>query len=306
MSNSKIPVAVIGSGNIGIDLCERLLRDPDFNLVALVGRRSTSPGLARLRSKIPHVLAGGVEEFLTISDQVEGIFDATSAFAHQSHWSQLSPLGKWMVDLTPSRIGQPLVPVLVGKSDSMKIDGTNGAGNYSMVTCGGQSSAPLLYAIASHSKGIKEVEISSSIASLSAGPATRLNVDQYIESTEELASIVTGCQNVKAILVLNPADPPVMMRTTVTIEADYFDLDSIAVETKRIVMDVLKSVPGYEVVVAPYKTTRNRVVATALVRGAGYYLPEYAGNLDIINAAAVETARRHVSALEANIVGSRL
>jgi len=306
MNDSKIPVAVIGSGNIGVDLCERLLRDPDFELIALVGRRSTSPGLARLQARIPYVLSGGMDEFLLLSDHVSGVFDATSAFAHQSHWDELRALGKWMVDLTPSRIGQPLVPVLVGKSDSMKIDGVNRVANYSMVTCGGQSCAPLLYAIANHSKGIKEVEISSSIASLSAGPATRLNVDQYIESTEELARIVTGCHEVKAILVLNPADPPVMMRTTVIIEAEYFDLDSIAAETKKIVAAVQSSVPGYEVVVAPYAMTSNRVVATALVKGAGYYLPEYAGNLDIINAAAVETARRHSNAIKANAVGSTL
>ncbi len=188
----------------------------------------------------------------------------------------------------------------------MKIDGANGGANYSMVTCGGQSSAPLLYAIANHTKGIKEVEVSSSIASLSAGPATRLNVDQYIESTEELARIVTGCATVKAILVLNPADPPVMMRTTVTIEAEYFDLGSIAAQTKEIVADVQSSVPGYEVVVTPYATTSHRVVATALVKGAGYYLPEYAGNLDIINAAAVETARRHSRAVKMNAVGRTL
>ena len=306
MNDSRIPVAVIGSGNIGIDLCERLIRDPDFNLVALVGRRSTSPGLSRFQSQIPYVLSGGMAEFLPLSHRVSGVFDATSTFAHQSHWNELSRLGKWMVDLTPSRIGQPLVPVLVGKSDSMKIDGTNGMANYSMVTCGGQSSAPLLYAIAHHSKGIKEVEISSSIASLSAGPATRLNVDQYIESTEDLARIVTDCASVKAILVMNPTDPPVMMRTTVTIEAEYFDLGSIAAQTREIVADVQSSVPGYEVVVAPYATTSHRVVATALVKGAGYYLPEYAGNLDIINAAAVETARRHSRAVKMNAVGSAI
>jgi len=297
MSKPKIAVAVIGSGNIGIDLCERLLRDPDFELVALVGRRATSPGLERLRSRIPYVFENGIEELLSIADQVEGIFDATSAFAHQTHWRQLSALGKWMVDLTPSRIGQPLIPVLVGRSVSMTISGADAVANYSMITCGGQSSAPLLYAIARHSRGIKEVEISSSIASLSAGPATRLNVDQYIESTEELATIVTGCQNVKSILVLNPADPPVMMRTTVTVEAEYFDVESIASESVETVLEVQNSVPGYQIVVAPHMTTPNRVEVTALVKGAGYYLPEYAGNLDIINAAAVETARRHSSAL---------
>ena len=297
MTKSKIPVAVIGSGNIGIDLCERLLLDPDFELIALVGRRASSPGLSRLEERIPYVLSGGIKEFLTIAHRVAGVFDATSAFAHKGHWDLLSALGIWMIDLTPSRIGEPLVPVLVGRSESMQIGGTNGVSNYSMVTCGGQSSAPLLHAIASHSSDITEVEISSSIASLSAGPATRLNIDQYIASTEELASVITDCDKVKAILVLNPADPPVMMRTTVTIEADHFDLEAISGATKKLEQEVQGSVPGYEVIVAPYATTRNHVVATARVRGAGYFLPEYAGNLDIINAAAVETARRHASPL---------
>ncbi len=296
MNKAKIPVAIIGSGNIGIDLCERLLRDPDFDLIALVGRRPSSPGLTRLKEKIPYVLSGGMQEFLPIADHVVGVFDATSAFAHQSHWNELRALGIWMIDLTPSRIGQPIVPVLVGLSESMEIKAGFNASNYSMVTCGGQSSAPLLHAITSHSSGITEVEVSSSIASLSAGPATRLNIDQYIESTEELASIVTGCDKVKAILVLNPADPPVMMRTTVTVEAKYFDLVGIADASRKLEEEVQESVPGYEIVVAPYAASKNHVVATARVRGAGFYLPEYAGNLDIINAAAVETARRHASA----------
>jgi acetaldehyde dehydrogenase len=144
--------------------------------------------------------------------------------------------------------------------------------------------------------GIKEVEISSSIAALSAGPATRLNIDQYIDSTESLASQISGCESVKAILVLNPAEPPVMMRTTVNIFAKTFDLDKAKLLANIVVEEVQRYVPGYEMVVEPYLQSQNTISATVKVTGAGYVLPEYAGNLDIINSAAVETAVLHVAA----------
>jgi acetaldehyde dehydrogenase (acetylating) len=299
MPDRRIRVAVLGSGNIGIDLCERLLRDPRFEVMALVGRRSGSPGLARFEGRIPHILAGGIESFLPLADSVDGVFDATSAFDHAGHWQALAARGVWMIDLTPSRIGKPMVPVLIGKCPAMEILPAGEPANYSMVTCGGQSSAPLLHSIAVNARGINEVEVSSSIAALSAGPATRLNVDQYIESTEDLARIITGCAAVKAILVLNPSTPPVMMRTTVTVRADDIDITGVRADCDAIVSDIQVAVPGYGVVVAPHSTERDKIVVTARVTGAGYFLPDYAGNLDIINAAAVETARRHgVSAIE--------
>ena len=176
---------------------------------------------------------------------------------------------------------------------SMEIS-TDYASNYSMVTCGGQSSAPLVYAIAAHAVKPSEIEISSSIASLSAGPATRRNLDQYISSTENLATLVSGGIPAKAILVLNPADPPIMMRTTATVKAESFDLQSIQNLCKQIVNRVSQYVPGYDLVVEPHELDPTLVSATVKVTGEGFYLPEYAGNLDIINAAAVETAKRHM------------
>ncbi|MDA9863360.1 acetaldehyde dehydrogenase (acetylating) [bacterium] len=296
MDSSRIRVGVLGSGNIGIDLCERLLDDPEFEVVCLVGRRPDSPGLERFRGRIPIVLSGGIEELLPIASRVEGVFDATSAFDHERHWRSLSRLGVWMVDLTPSRVGVPMVPALIGRVPSMEISQHAGAANYSMVTCGGQSSAPLLAAIVESAQGIREVEVSSSIAALSAGPATRRNVDEYIESTEELLRRISGCQSVKAILVLNPSQPPVMMRTTVTVEADHIDINGVVTACAAMVAAVQASAPGYSVAVAPHESSTGRVVITAKVTGAGYYLPEYAGNLDIINAAAIETARQHARA----------
>jgi acetaldehyde dehydrogenase len=143
---------------------------------------------------------------------------------------------------------------------------------------------------------ISDIEVSSSIASKSAGPATRLNIDEYIESTENLVKLITNCNSVKSILVLNPAEPPIMMRTTVQVKVADCDLSAIKQELKSIVDKVKRYVPGYEVVVEPYSPSKNVISATVKVSGAGYFLPTYAGNLDIINAAAIETARRYILA----------
>lgn len=291
-SIKPIRIAIIGTGNIGTDLCYRMLQDTRFKVVAFVGRRPDSPGLSMFEGKIEHIISSGVDGLNPFLDEIEGAFDATSAFDHKQHWKLLANSQKWVVDLTPSKIGRPLVPVLMGKTPAMALQGSHSS-NYSMVTCGGQSSAPILYAIASASKGIKEVEVSSSIAALSAGPATRLNIDQYIDSTEDLLTMISGCKNVKAILVLNPADPPVMMRTTVNVSAEFCDFGRAKQTAHAIVKEVQKYVPGYELVVEPYPHSVNTISATVKVTGAGYVLPKFAGNLDIINSAAVETAVLH-------------
>lgn len=287
-----IRVAIIGTGNIGTDLCYRMLKDERFEVVAMVGRRADSPGLQMFEGQVKYLISNGIEGLLPHLEEIDGAFDATSAFDHKLHWDVLAASNKWVMDLTPSKAGKPLVPVLLDKIDSMSIQGEKSS-NYSMVTCGGQSSAPVLYAISASASKVSQVEVSSSIAALSAGPATRLNIDQYIESTEGLASLITGCNEAKAILVLNPAEPPVMMRTTVNISAEGCDLDLAISRARTIVKEVQRYVPGYELVVDPYFLTPNTISATVKVTGAGYVLPEYAGNLDIINSAAVETAVLH-------------
>jgi acetaldehyde dehydrogenase (acetylating) len=291
-----IRIAIIGTGNIGTDLCYRMLQDATFEVVAFVGRRADSPGIKMFENQVKYSIGNGIEGLIPYLNEVEGVFDATSAFDHRKHWEILSKAGKWVIDLTPSKIGLPIVPVLMNKTSAMHLQSENSS-NYSMVTCGGQSSAPLLYALTSASTGISEVEISSSIAALSAGPATRLNIDQYIESTENLTSIVSGCSNVKAILVVNPAEPPVMMRTTVNMAVDTCDISKALQMTTELIEDVQSYVPGYELVVEPYMLNQKTVSATVKVTGAGYVLPEYAGNLDIINAAAVETAKLHSNSI---------
>jgi len=298
--NDPVRVAVLGTGNIGVDLCERLLRDPDFEVVALVGRRAESPGLRRFENRIPMLLSGGIEEFLPVCQRVEGVFDATSAFDHLRHWTALREHGLWVIDLTPSRVGDAMVPALAGRISEMQMENRAQPANFSMVTCGGQSAAGIAFAISQRAENIAEVEVSSSIAALSAGPATRANIDEYIETTESVIAQVTGCPVTKAILVLNPADPPVMMRTTVTVKAERFDLGSITEGCEDIASAIRKWVPGYAISVPAHEVSSGVLSVTAKVTGSGYYLPPYAGNLDIINAAAVETARVHAEATRSN------
>jgi acetaldehyde dehydrogenase (acetylating) len=288
----KIRVAVIGTGKIGMDLCERLLLDDRFTLVGLIGRRTNSEALLRFRGKIEHLLDKSAESLKAIISKVDGVFDATSAFDHLEHWTICKENSVWAIDLTPSEIGTPFVPSLMGKSEGFQILKEK-ITNYSMITCGGQSSAPLIYSFAKHAKGIHEVEISSSIASLSAGPATRRNIDQYVNSTEGLAAQISKANKVKAILVINPSIPPVMMRTTVQMSVDEADLNAIKHELAGVVSHVQESVPGYELIIEPHFPAENILSATVKVVGSGFFLPSFAGNLDIINAAAVETAKLH-------------
>jgi acetaldehyde dehydrogenase len=289
---NRIRVAVIGSGNIGADLCEKILLDDRFELVAIVGRNAESSGLKRFEGRAKHVISSGYIELFEMAASFDGVFDATSAFSHREHWEACQKAEKWAIDLTPSKIGTPIVPALIGRHAEIVL-GLSEVCNYSMITCGGQSSAPLIHAFSSHSESILSVEVSSSIASLSAGPATRLNIDQYIDTTENIAKLISKCDKSKAILVLNPAEPPVMMRTTVTVRAENIDLELVKETLSEIEKKVQKYVPGYKVVVDPYMLSADTVSATAKVTGAGHFLPPYAGNLDIINSAAIETALLH-------------
>jgi acetaldehyde dehydrogenase len=287
-----IRVAVMGTGNIGTDLCERLLLDNRFQVVGFIGRRSNSEGLLRFKDKIEYLLHDSVESLKSIISKVDGVFDATSAFDHLEHWAICKENSVWAIDLTPSNVGRPFVPSLIGKSKEFQVLNKK-TSNYSMVTCGGQSSAPLIHAFSKHAKGIEEIEISSSIASLSAGPATRRNIDQYINSTEDLAIKISKIDKVKAILVINPSLPPVMMRTTVQMSVAEADLNAINAELMDVISHVQKSVPGYELTIEPHFPSANILSATVKVVGSGFFLPSFAGNLDIINAAAVETAKLH-------------
>lgn len=290
--NKKIRTAILGTGKIASDLAARIHSAPDLMLIAVAGRRPESEGLERIAEIAEFSTSQGLQGLREIRDSIDGVFDATSAFDHPAHWATLQNWGKWVIDLTPSRVGKPTVPVLGSDFPRFGIECTAFA-NYSMVTCGGQSGSPIAAAFARNAEKIRSIELSSSIASDSAGPATRRNVDDYVVTTEGLMAEISGTRNVKAILVMNPAEPPPLMRTTVTMRAGGINFADILSDLDNYVSAVKKYVPGFSIVVPPHQPQVGVLSATAVVEGEGYFLPKHAGNLDIINAAAIEVARRH-------------
>ena len=278
--------AIIGTGNIGIDLAEKILREDGLELVAMAGRRANSPGLARFEGRVPHITADGLEGLAPFFDEIDIFFDATSADAHHEHWVTLKELGKYVVDHTPSHIGAAFVPGVLGHAN----EPSKPDFNMSMVTCGGQASTPMVAALARHAESVEYIEVSSSIASLSAGPATRDNIDEYTRATENAAQLASGAKVAKAILVMNPVDPPTIMRTTVHLKGQIGDITGLDETVRKAVEAVRNYVPGFRLLVPPVRHAADVLTVTVGVEGAGDYLPPYAGNLDIITAAAVKTA----------------
>lgn len=278
--------AIIGTGNIGIDLAEKILREESLELFAMAGRRANSPGLKRFEGRVPVLTADGIEGLRPYFDQIDIFFDATSADAHHEHWKDLKDLGKYVVDLTPSHIGAAFVPGVLGHSDEPDKPDFN----MSMVTCGGQASTPMAKALAMHAISVDYIEVSSSIASLSAGPATRDNIDEYTRATENAAQLASRAKVAKAILVLNPVEPPTIMRTTVHLKGEIGDISGLDETVRKAVEAVRNYVPGFRLLVPPVRHASDVLTVTVGVEGAGDYLPPYAGNLDIITAAAVKTA----------------
>jgi acetaldehyde dehydrogenase len=294
--SSTVPLRalILGSGNIGTDLALRINGDSRYEVVGLVGRRRDSAGLIRADSQNIPVFWQGAERAIDTAKNFDVLFDATSALDHPGHWQMLEGTNKLMIDLTPSQIGQPMVPILMNVHQNFNLfRPLDSPMNYSMVTCGGQSAAALIFSLEQASDSILDLEVSSSIAAKSAGLATRRNVDNYISATENLAKLISKCENTKAILVLNPAEPPVMMRTTVTLRAKKMDLELATELASKFEKAMQSFVPGYRIIIPIHALGEETYSASVLVEGAGFYLPTFSGNLDVINAAAVETAIRY-------------
>jgi len=282
---SKLKVAILGTGNIGTDLMVKILRSEYLKCGAFVGRNLVSQGIQKAQQLGVNVSAEGIDYIIKNPDCCDIVFDATSASAHFEHAPVLKKLGKFVIDLTPAKIGGMCVPA-VNLIECLKLDNVN------MITCGGQASIPIAYAIGQTQKNIDYIEVVSAIASRSAGPATRLNLDEYIHTTEEGIKKFSGAKRTKAILNLNPATPCINMQTTVMAKVEKPDLDSLTKKLSELVSIVKKYVPGYEIVVGP-TIENDRIFITVRVKGLGDYLPEYAGNLDIINCAAIGIAEEY-------------
>ncbi len=281
----KVKVAILGSGNIGTDLLIKVLRSPYLECGAFIGRNLFSGGMMKAQSLGVNISAEGIAYIENNPDCCSLVFDATSARAHEEHAVILQNLGKFVIDLTPAKIGKMCVP-------SVNMEQALGQPNVNMVTCGGQASVPIAYALAQTHKEIEYIEVISSIASRSAGPATRLNLDEYIHTTEYAIKTFSGALTAKAILNLNPAQPCINMQTTLFAKVKQPDIERLKIATQQIAQQVQKYVPGYEIIVGPM-IDNNRIVVMVRVKGQGDYLPEYAGNLDIINCAALVVAERY-------------
>ncbi len=306
MSTTK--VAIIGSGNIGTDLLIKVKRlSVTLEVVAMVGIDPTSDGLARARRLGVQTTAEGVAGLIAMDgfDDIGLVFDATSAKAHVKNAAALAPYGKQLIDLTPAAIGPYTVP-------AVNLEAHLQAPNVNMVTCGGQATIPIVAAVA-RIMPVRYAEIVASIASKSAGPGTRANIDEFTETTRAAIEQVGGAERGKAIIILNPADPPLMMRDTVLCLTDPLDAptqEAIRESVEQMVADVAAYVPGYRLkqrvlftaleaadnthTLAPGlpPADRHQVSVFLQVEGAAHYLPAYAGNLDIMTAAAVRVAER--------------
>jgi acetaldehyde/propanal dehydrogenase len=282
----KIKAALIGSGNIGTDLMIKALRSHVIEPVWMVGIDADSDGLAKAREaglKTTHEGVDGLLEHIE-RDQIQIAFDATSAYVHAENNEKLQRHGVKVIDLTPAAVGPFCIPP-VNLEEHLQRDEPN----VNMVTCGGQATIPMVKAI-SQVQHVEYAEIVATIASLSAGPGTRRNIDEFTRTTADAIAKVGGADKGKAIIILNPAEPALMMRDTVhCITSETPDQEKIRASVLEMVAKVQKYVPGYRLINGPI-FDGNRVSVFLQVEGLGDYLPAYAGNLDIMTAAALHTA----------------
>jgi acetaldehyde dehydrogenase len=288
MTRDRLPVAILGSGNIGTDLIFKVLRNPHLDLRMVAGIDAASSGLAKARELGIETSSTGVDGILERSD-IRLVFDATSARAHKGHAPLLEKAGIVAIDLTPAKVGPSIVPC-VNMSRQFSVPNVN------LISCAAQATIPIVYAI-SRRVPISYAEIVATVSSQSAGPGTRQNIDEFTHTTTKALIDLGGARRAKAIVVLNPADPPIIMRNAVYAVPDGdFDEEEVRVSIAEIVSEVQSYVPGYRLTVEPFMNG-DHFVAAVEVEGAGDFLPAYSGNLDIINAAAVSIAERYASSL---------
>jgi len=282
----KVKCALIGPGNIGTDLLAKLQRSAVLEPVWMVGIDPDSDGLRKAREMGIKTTADGVDGLLphVVADGVQIAFDATSAYVHAENSRKLNALGVMMIDLTPAAVGPYCVPPVNLKQHLGRREM-----NVNMVTCGGQATIPMVHAV-SRVQPVDYAEIVATVASRSAGPGTRKNIDEFTRTTAGAVAQVGGAKKGKAIIVINPAEPPLIMRDTVhCLTEGAPKVAEIEASVQAMVKEVQKYVPGYRIVNGPVFDGK-RVSIYLEVEGLGDYLPKYAGNLDIMTAAAARTA----------------
>ncbi|WP_394583361.1 acetaldehyde dehydrogenase (acetylating) [Cytobacillus firmus] len=279
----KVKVAVLGSGNIGTDLMLKLHRSEVLELTTVIGIDPESDGLKKARELGYHTIDIGIKGFLERPELADIVFDATSAKAHIRHAKLLREAGKQVLDLTPAAVGPFVVPPV---NISEHLD----ANNINLITCGGQATIPMVHAI-NRVQPVEYAEIVATISSKSAGPGTRANIDEFTQTTSRGIEKIGGAKKGKAIIILNPAEPPILMRDTVhvLVDGEKVKKEEIIASIQEMEKQVQSYVPGYRLRQEPI-FDGNKVTVFLEVEGAGDYLPKYSGNLDIMTAASVKVA----------------
>ena len=281
MSTEKIKVGIIGPGNIGSDLMFKVMKSKNLEMYMMAGRK-VSDGIKRAAEMGFRTTTDGAEG-LAADPDIKIVFDATSAKAHEHAAPILKSAGKIAIDLTPAAVGPYVVPCV-------NLDSLADEVNFNLVTCGGQAVVPIVFAI-NRAAGAEYCEIVSCIASKSAGPGTRANIDEFTETTAKALKVVGGADHSKAIIILNPAEPPLIMTNTVHALVKNPNEQKIVESVNAIIRDVQTYVPGYRLRVPPI-VDGNKVTVIIEVEGGGDFLPIYSGNLDIINQAAIGLAEK--------------
>lgn len=280
----KVKVGIIGTGNIGSDLLMKVMRSDILECGIFAGHSPDSKGIARARGLGVPVTYDSIHYIEENPDCCQIVFDATSAKVHEKNAPVLKGLGKYAIDLTPAHIGPFCVP-------QVNLDEAMGQDNVNCVTCGGQATVPLAKAI-SDVADVNYLEVVATIASKSAGVGTRNNIDEFTQATKEALVELGGIKKAKAIIILNPAEPPITMHNTIYALVDHPDMEAICKAVSSVEKELKKYVPGYKVVLGPVYEN-GRVTTGIEVTGSGDFLPSYAGNLDIITCAAVEIAENY-------------
>ena len=278
-----IKAGIIGTGNIGTDLLLKILKTNYISPVIFAGRRMDSDGIKIAESKGVTVTDKGIQYFIDNPKCCDVVYDCTSAADAKLHAKVFATQGIKVIDLTPAKVGPLCVPSI---NSRIILD----SGNVNMITCGGQASMPMLNLISKYCDKLDYIEVISQIASKSAGMATRINIDSYIHTTEMAIRQFTKCDNCKVILNLNPAEPCVDMQTTMFLKFQNINFEDLVEDIYKKIKELKTYIPYYELVLPPV-INDDTLVLSIKVKGSGDYLPEYAGNLDIINCAAIEITK---------------
>lgn len=282
----KVSVGIIGTGNIGTDLLMKIQRSEILECGIFIGHNPESEGIKRAKSLGIRTSCDSIKFIQDNPECCDIVFDATSAKVHLQNAPILKKLKKYAIDLTPSQVGKMCIPA-INMEECFKCDNVN------LITCGGQAAIPIVFAIMKVHPEIEYVEVVASIASKSAGFGTRANIDEFTQTTRDAISLFTGVKKAKAIIVLNPAEPPIIMHNTIYAKIERSKLDKVSQEIARMVKKIQKYVPGYKITLGPV-AENGRLTTMVEVVGVGDFLPRYSGNLDIITCAAVAIAEEYV------------